>query len=182
MRESGIRSWCVCAAKWVLRRRRVCERQVDIRVCARACGCVCCVPAVATWLLWLRTVDGGTRRVAWRAWTTTGGKWLRGRCGVWATAAGGRAPTVCWGRGWGCGCSRMRWACVGGGVGSRDVWAAGAVWAVCGGRVVCGFEECDEPAVWCVVGMLVGMECCVMGECRAMVVECVWDVWQIVLV
>ncbi len=43
---------------------------------------------------------------------------------------------------------------------------------------MCGCEECEELAVWCVVGMLVGMVCCVMGECRAMVVECVWGVWH----
>ena len=29
---------------------------------------------------------------------------------------------------------------------------------------------------------MVGMVCCVMGECRAMVVECVWGVWQFVFV
>ncbi len=37
----GVRIACVCAAKCVLRRRRVCERQVDIRVCERACVWLC---------------------------------------------------------------------------------------------------------------------------------------------
>ncbi len=128
-------------AQWVCLRGEVCAATPAsacetgrLHVCVRACGCVCCVAVVATWLSWLRTVDGGTRRVAWRAWTTTGGKWLRGLCGVWATAEGGRAPVVCRGRG--CCCSRMRWDGAGVGVGGRDVWAAGAVWAACGGRAV----------------------------------------------
>jgi hypothetical protein len=57
-----------------------------------ACGCVVRgVTIVANWVLLLRTVDGVTLRLAWHAWTTTGGKWLRVRCGVLLAAEGARA-------------------------------------------------------------------------------------------
>ena len=36
-----VSSGCVCAAKCVSRRRRVCERQVDIRVVVCACVWLC---------------------------------------------------------------------------------------------------------------------------------------------
>ncbi len=52
MSTREVRCGCVCAAKCVLRRRRVCVRQVDLRVCASVwlcvlCGCYCDLVVVA---------------------------------------------------------------------------------------------------------------------------------------
>ena len=151
-------------------RRSVCcdagECVRDRSTFVRVCACVGVVVCVA-WLLWRPGCHGCER------WTVGRGVWP-GVCGrrQWVSGSAGgvecgrqqraAAHRLCVG-GRGCGCGRMRWAGVRGGVGGRDVWAAGAVWSACGGRAVCGCEECEEPAVWCVVGMLVGMVCCVMG-------------------
>ena len=67
------------------------------------------------------------------------------------------------------------------------VWAAGTCGRLvrCGRRVEAGLCEGVRSVksqlcgVWLVCW---SVWCCVMGERRAMVVECVWGVWQFVLV
>ena len=122
----GVRSGCVCAAKCVLRRRRVCERQVDIRVfCVRVVVCV-------AWLLWRPGCHGCDR------WTVGRGVWpgVRGRRQVVSGCAGGvecgrqqraAAHRLCVGVGVVvvAGCDGQVW---------EAVWAAGT----CGRLVRCG--------------------------------------------
>ena len=156
VRERGAQ-WVCLRGECVLRRRRVCERQVDIRVCVRACGCVCCVAVVATWLSWLRTVDGGTRRVVWPG--------VRGRRQYVSGCAGGvecgrqqraAAHGLCVGVGVVvvvvAGCDGPVW---------EAVWAAGAVWRRVEAGLCEGVRSVKSQLSGCVVGMLVGMVYCV---------------------